>query len=276
MVAMDQRESLRTMLREAGHSADDTAMETFKLNVAEVLAPLASAFLIDRHHAYRRLISDRPLPAGCGLILAADALSQPPGEPVHETAQDEEVDPVRARRDGVVALKLLVIWKRDGAEERRVAMAHRFVEACNRAGLLSIVEGVAVAAPGDPEFDLDASILDAAGALGATAPSLYKAQVPRRGRGDLAGLVTACEKLDRRLDRPWVVLSNGVDAADFPTAVEAACRAGASGMLAGRALWRDALAAPDPAAALRAESTARMRRLVDIVDRHARRWNGVV
>lgn len=275
MVAMDQRESLRTMLREAGHSDDDAAMETFKLDVAEVLAPLASAFLIDRHHAYGRLISDRPLPAGCGLILAADALSQSPGGPVDDTAQDEEVHPVHARRDGVVALKLLVIWKRDGGQERRVALARRFVQTCAAAGLLSIVEGVAVAAPGEPDFDLEAGILDAASALNATGPSLYKAQVPRQGRGDLGSLITACEKLDRQLDRPWVVLSNGVDAADFPAAVEAACRAGASGMLAGRALWRDALATPHPAVALRAESTARLHRLVDIVDRHARPWHEV-
>jgi sulfofructosephosphate aldolase len=85
-------------------------------------------------------------------------------------------------------------------------------------------------------------------------------------------LVTACEKLDRQLDRPWVVLSNGVAAADFPAAVEAACRAGASGMLAGRALWRDAIATADPASALRAQSADRLWRLAETVDRHGRPW----
>jgi sulfofructosephosphate aldolase len=136
----------------------------------------------------------------------------------------------------------------------------------------TVLEPVAVAAPGQHDFDLDASILDAAAALGPAGPDLYKAQVPRRGRGDRAALVAACEKLDRRLGRPWVVLSNGVDAADFPVAVESACRAGASGMLAGRALWRDAIAAPDPAAALRTLSARRLERLAEIVDRHGRPW----
>jgi sulfofructosephosphate aldolase len=272
MVAMDQRESLRTMLAEEGHPADDAALVSFKLDVAEVLAPLASAFLIDRHYAFAELVRDRRLPAGCGLILAADALSQPPGGAVEDTELDTEVDPEQARRDGVVALKLLVIWKRDGQEARRVETAHRFVKLCRRAGLLSVLEPVAVPAQGQGDFDLDAAILDAAAALGPAGPSLYKAQVPRRGQGSMTELVTACEKLDRQLDRPWVVLSNGVAAADFPAAVEAACRAGASGMLAGRALWRDAIATADPASALRAQSADRLWRLAETVDRHGRPW----
>ncbi|MEO3778724.1 hypothetical protein ABGB16_18105 [Micromonospora sp. B11E3] len=272
MVAMDQRESLRTMLTEHGHPADDAALTSFKLDVAATLAPLASAFLIDRHYAYDTLVRERGLPGGCGLILAVDALTQPPGGPVEDTDLDGDVDLDRARRDGVVALKLLVIWKRDGAQERRVALAHRFVDLCRRAGLLSVLEPVAAPAPGQRDFDLEAGILDAVAALGPLGPSLYKAQVPRRGRGDLGELVAACERLDRRLARPWVVLSNGVDAADFPTAVEAACRGGASGMLAGRAVWRDTLATADPVAALREDSVGRLRRLVDIVDRHGRPW----
>lgn len=272
MVAMDQRESLRTMLAEEGHPADDAVLVSFKLDVAATLGPLASAFLIDRHYAYAEIVAGRLLPAGCGLILAVDALTQPPGAPVEDTDLDGDVDLDRVRVDGVVALKLLVIWKRDGGRDRRVAMAHRFIELARQAGLLSVLEPVAVPAPGERDFDLDRSILDAAAALGPLGPDLYKAQVPRRGQGDFTELVAACEKLDRQLARPWVVLSNGVALSDFPTAVEAACRGGASGMLAGRALWRDALATPDPAIALREVSVDRLRRLAETVDRYGRPW----
>ncbi|GAA4493790.1 sulfofructosephosphate aldolase [Actinoallomurus oryzae] len=272
MVAMDQRESLRAMFAEEGHPSDDATLTAFKLEVADVLAPLASAFLIDRHYAYADLVRERPLPSSCGLILAADALTHMPGGVVEDTELDLAVDPGHARSDGAVALKLLVIWKRDGQEARREEMTHRFVALCRDAGLLSVLEPVAVPAPGQTDFDLDAAILDAASVLGPSGPSLYKAQVPSRGRGSMSELVAACEKLDGRLSRPWVVLSNGVEAADFPAAVEAACRAGASGMLAGRALWRDAIATPDPAAALRARSADRLRRLGETVDRYGRPW----
>ncbi len=270
MVAMDQRESLRTMLAEQGRPDDDAALTSFKLDVARTLAPLASAFLIDRHYAYDGLVRDRLVPDGCGLILAVDELSQRPGGAVEDTFLDEGADVAQARRDGVVALKLLVIWKDDGEQDRRVELSERFVTLCREAGLLSVLEGVAVPDRGD--FDLDAAILDAAAALGPLGADLYKAQVPRRGRGSLGDLVPACEKLDRQLGRPWVVLSNGVDAADFPISVEAACRGGASGMLAGRALWRDTLAADDPSEALREESTGRLRRLAATVDRYGRPW----
>jgi sulfofructosephosphate aldolase len=68
------------------------------------------------------------------------------------------------------------------------------------------------------------------------------------------------------------VLSNGVEAADFPVAVEAACRGGASGMLAGRAVWTATLADDDPTALLRQRSVPRLQQLAAIVDAHGRPW----
>src|SRR4029079_12833560 len=47
MVAMDQRESLRTMLREHGHDDSDERVRMFKTAVARELAPHASGFLIE-------------------------------------------------------------------------------------------------------------------------------------------------------------------------------------------------------------------------------------
>ena len=75
MVAMDQRESLRTMFADAGcgRVGDDTLVG-FKTAVAHALGPHASGFLTDRHYGFDR-VRTGVLPAGCGLILAADALS---------------------------------------------------------------------------------------------------------------------------------------------------------------------------------------------------------
>ena len=71
---------------------------------------------------------------------------------------------------------------------------------------------------------------------------------------------------------PWVVLSQGVDRPAFLPAVEAACRAGASGFLAGRALWSDVVAADDVPSALRELSVPRLEALIEVVDREARPW----
>jgi sulfofructosephosphate aldolase len=130
-----------------------------------------------------------------------------------------------------------------------------------------VLEGV-VRVDGDRE----AAVVEAARELSSVGPSLYKVEVPLHGRGDPAELARRCTEIDAAVECPWVVLSSGVDPADFPHAVEVACRAGASGILAGRAVWSGAVAAADPASALREEAVPRLRRLGEIVDRHGRPW----
>ena len=44
------------------------------------------------------------------------------------------------------------------------------------------------------------------------------------------------------IECPWVVLSSGVPAEEFPQAVQRTARGGAEGFLAGRAVWRKATA----------------------------------
>ena len=257
MVAMDQRESLRTMLREHGQEPTEERLARFKCAVASVLAPLASGFLIDREHL------DFVAPfVPHGLILAVDRLAQEPGGLVEDTSLEEDVD----LTDGVVALKLLVIWRDDPERERRVETSRRFVERARAHGLLSVLEGVVRA------DDREAAIVEAARELAAVGPDLYKCEVPLHGRGDAEEIERRARAIDAVLDCPWVVLSQGVEPDDFPAAVAASCRGGASGMLAGRALWTSVLAADDPTELLRTRSVPRLRELADIVDRHGTPW----
>jgi sulfofructosephosphate aldolase len=276
MVAMDQRESLRTMFDAAGAGRPgDETMIAFKLAVAEALTPLASGFLIDRHFGFDR-VRAAGLPAGCGLILAADALDQAEGGPVEETALDDVVAAPDFDLGGVAALKLLIIWRRDERRERRVQLAQRFIELAAERGMLSVLEPVVRATPAeeaDGRWDLDAAIREAARELSPLRPSLYKAQVPRNGKGSPAQLEAACTALGEAISGPWVVLSQGVDRDDFPAAVRAACRGGASGFLAGRALWSDVVGRPDVPQALAETSVPRLARLVELVDEEATAWS---
>jgi len=246
MVAMDQRESLRTMFREHGHDDSDERVRLFKTAVARELAPHASGFLIEPD-----FVADvRPL-VPRGLIMAVDLLEQERGGIVEDTQLDE-IDDVP---DGVVALKLLVIWRDDDRRRERIEMCERFVALAQRHGVLSVLE---------PVVREDHQILDAARELGATRPSLYKAQAPRAG-----DVVARCREITNALPVPWVVLSQGVPRDEFPQAVENACKGGARGFLAGRALWTNTLAADDPTELLRTQSVPRLHELTEIVDRYA-------
>lgn len=275
MVAMDQRESLRTMFDAAGagRPADDRLVE-FKLAVADALTPLASAFLIDRHLGFDRVRAG-VLPHGCGLILAADDLVQQPGGPVEETALDEVVAAADYDLSGVDAIKLLVIWRRDARREQRVELARRFIRVAAERGVLSVLEPVVRATDEERaggRWDLNAAIAEAARELSPLGPSLYKVQVPGCGKGTPEQLRRACTELGAAITGPWVVLSQGVDREDFQGAVLAACQGGASGFLAGRALWSDVVGAPDVPGALAEVAVPRLERLVEIVDREATPW----
>jgi sulfofructosephosphate aldolase len=246
MVAMDQRESLKTMFREHGHDDSDDRVRLFKTAVARELAPHASGFLIEPD-----FVADvRPL-VPRGLIMAVDLLDQERGGIVEDTQLDEIDD----LPDGVVALKLLVIWRDDDRRRERIEMCERFVALARRHGVLSVLE---------PVVREDHQILDAARELGATRPSLYKAQAPRAG-----DVVARCREITEALPVPWVVLSQGVPRDEFPQAVESACKGGARGFLAGRALWTNTLAADDPTELLRTQSVPRLQELTEIVDRYA-------
>ena len=278
MVAMDQRESLRAMFAEhragAVGAVGDEVLRDFKVTVAHEVGPHASGFLIDADYGFDAIVRQRLLPPTCGLILAIDAL-QHDGPVVVDTDIDRRIDPAEARAAGAVALKLLVVWRRDERRAQRAALAAEFIATCAAAGLCSVLEPVARPAAGESDFDLNASILEAAAELGPLRPSLYKAQVPSQGRGPAAEIAAVCDRLTATLPVPWVALSQGVTIADFPGAVEIACRAGASGFLAGRAIWSDTVGAADHAAEIRRRSVDRLHRLGDIVDEHARPWHTV-
>lgn len=275
MVAMDQRESLRDMFDKAGagRPADDVIVD-FKLAVAQTLGPIASGFLIDRHFGFE-LVRDRGLlPASTGLILAVDDLTQDEGGPVEETGLDRTA--LGLDLDGVAALKLLIIWRRDSLRQRRVQLARDFIAAARERGVLSVLEPVVRATPDElaaGTWDADEAIREAARELSPLGATLYKVQVPLGGAGTADEQRAASEALAAAITGPWVVLSQGVARENFLSAVRAACRAGASGFLAGRALWSDVVGAEDVAERLRQVSVPRLRALLDVVDEEARPWS---
>ncbi len=270
MVAIDQRESLRTMFAKArGGAVDDALLTDFKVAVAELLAPHASAMLFDRHFGMPAFEAAATTAPGCGRIIAADALVQEPGGLVEGSDIDMEVDPAAAHARGAAGLKLLLIWRGPGNGEHCVDTASRFMDRCRKAGLVGIVE--AIVRPQDPS-GREAALIDAARHLGAVGPDLYKCEVPFAGKAGDAAVAAACEQVSSVLGCPWVVLSQGVEIPAFPRVVEIACRSGASGFLAGRAIWADTIADDDYRSRLDEISVPRLQRLVDIVEKNARPW----
>ena len=91
-------------------------------------------------------------------------------------------------------------------------------------------------------------------------------------RGSLAEL---CRQLDEASAVPWVVLSAAIDFETFCQHVEIACRGGASGFLAGRAIWQEAMQldkARERTKFLATVGADRLKKLNEIAAKYATPW----
>lgn len=277
MVAVDQREALRGMF--AAHQSTpvpDSQLTQFKVDVARELSPFASALLVDQEFGIDAIINQKALAPTCGLIAAADLLVGPAGGAATDTAVDPDVDPMRMRDIGSVGLKFLVLWRNDESPESRLKLVDEFNQLCAKSGLPSIIE-VIVKPPTDTSrsFDREEELIIAAKEASTWNADLYKAEVPFHGEGDLLAITRNSQRITEAVGTPWVVLSNGVKAPFFADAVKACAQGGASGFLAGRAVWADIVGSADIPAALREVSIPRLEKLAEIVDQYARPWSDV-
>jgi len=275
MVAVDQREALRGMF--AAHQSTpvpDSQLTQFKVDVARELSPYASALLVDQEFGIDAIIDQKALKNSCGLIAAADLLVGPPGGAATDTAIDPDVDPIRMRDIGSVGLKFLVLWRNDESPDMRAQLVEEFNKLCRVSGLPSIIE-IIVKPPTDStkSFNREEELIVAAKEAAAWKPDLYKAEVPFHGEGDLSAITKNAERISEAIGSPWVVLSNGVKQPFFNEAVKACSMGGASGFLAGRAVWADIVGASDIPQALREVSIPRLEQLAEIVDSYAKPWS---
>lgn len=266
MLALDQRGSLRTMLARGRPESEitDASLSSFKAQAVAALAPYASAVLLDWPHGRDAMAA---LPRDTPLILASDRLLQQPGGSVEDSRFDERITAELVSELGPVALKMLVIWRSAGGHGQRAEDLERFMALARQAGRIPLVEGIAQPPEGD-RFPTaaahGAAVIAAAEELTGCGPSVYKAQVPGYLPGRLELIEEFSRRLTERIAQPWVVLSNGVRAEDFAGAVRRAVAGGASGFLAGRAVWADAARSGHPAEVLGSVSAPRLRALADI------------
>ena len=251
----------------------DSQLTQFKVDVARELSPFASALLVDQEFGIDAIIDQKALKSGCGLIAAADLLVGPAGGAATDTAIDPDVDPIRMRDIGSVGLKFLVLWRNDESPDVRAKLVEDFNKLCEISGLPSIIE-IIVKPPTDSSrsFNREEELINAAREAAAWKPDLYKAEVPFHGEGDLNLVTKNADRISEAIGSPWVVLSNGVKQPFFNDAVKACAMGGASGFLAGRAVWADIVSSSDIPKALREISIPRLEQLAEIVDTHAKPW----
>jgi tagatose-1,6-bisphosphate aldolase len=286
ILAFDHRQSFVKMMDPTGNQPPVfEEVVKAKSEVVRVLAPHASGVLLDPVYGAAQLIANQVLPTGSGLMVALEE-SGYEGNPNSRSSSILAGWSVsKAKRMGADAIKLLVYYHPDAGEmsETLEYLIRKVVQECRQADITLFLEPVSYSI--DPKMEKDSRgfaeirpqlIARTAERLGSLGPDVLKLEFPVDAQYERKEThwAAACEAVSTASPCPWTVLSAGIAFDLFAKQVEIACRHGASGYIAGRALWKDGIPLPTPNRLDWLEKVAapRMDQLANIATRFARPW----
>ena len=279
IVAFDQRGSYRKMMP-ADASYDQLVQ--VKSEIIGALSLEASAILTDPIYGLQPAMRMSPK---AGLLLALEKSGYSGDSSFRKTELIPGWTPEKIRKVGANAVKFMVYYHPESGSlaQELEALISRVVRDCHAWDLPVFLEPMS--------YSLDAAIPKASAAfaqqraeivietarrLSRTGADVLKMEFPldiqfSRDRGAWR---SACQRLSDASAAPWVLLSAGVDFEQFKPQVQVACECGASGFLAGRAIWKEAaaLSPAERAAFLRDVARDRLRQLLNIAEADARPW----
>lgn len=290
MVALDQNSSMITMIKDSLKKKNENREPTYeeiveaKVHLARSLAPAASGLLVDAYYGAWNTVASFALPRDVGLLVRVERSG---GEKNSHGAPMGAIEPgwsvAKIKRFGADAVKLLAQFEPTESQsaEHQYRLIQHVYEECQRHDILLLLETVAFPFDGEKKDSKSfverkaRTVIDSARWLSRHC-DVYKAEFPGTFKHETDGqLQENLHKLNEVCERPWVLLSAGVDFPDFKRQVEMAVKSGASGVLGGRAFWKeyflqDGTQARDQFA--RGECVHRIRQIDEIVKGQARPW----
>jgi len=250
MCALDHRGSLMKMLS-AGQSQDAGYQELvdFKLDLCRVVAPHATAILLDPIYGAAQAIAAGVIPKTTGLLVSLEKSGYSGEAEARVTDLLPEWDVKKIRKMGATAAKLLLYYRPDvDVAPKQLNTVQKLAADCVTEDIPFVVEPVSYRVASKEANSEDFAgvkpqlVIETAKQITALPVDVLKAEFPadleyEKDKGRLSKL---CHQLSEASQVPWVILSAGVNFELFHQEVELACRAGASGFLAGRALWQEA------------------------------------
>ena len=297
MTAVDQRPPIKNPIREK-RGTDEAPWEDvadFKTMLIEELQGQSSAMLVDPHYAYPRGISAYDPAKGLILTLEDSVFEETPEGRLSSEIDNWSVEKIK--RAGGDAVKVLA-WYRPDAPEAICSQQKDFVarigDACARYDIPYVFELLVYPLASDseqtsdyiemrtkkPELVLQSVETFAAPDYGVDIfkleSPLAAADIPGVGAEGWEEAQVWFDRLGEAAGRPWVMLSAGAGMEEFRNILTHAFKAGASGYLAGRAIWQKAFAHfPDWDAIrreLQTDAVDYMRDLNALTDREATPW----
>jgi tagatose 1,6-diphosphate aldolase len=267
--ALDHLSDFAELLSPDPASVTFADVVTAKNDLVKELAQSVSAFLLDARYGLQT-VATGALPGNVGLMSTIEDEDYSLPDAPRRTRYREGWSLRQIKLVGADVAKLLWFYRPDidaaTAEHQRYVL-HSLADECATLSLPLVVEPIWYAVAGE-DLTTDTwkqarvnGIIASARTANELGVDMLKVEFPgyvdtEAGREQAAA---ACKELDASVNVPWVILSAGVGYEEFKTQVSIACAAGASGYLAGRSIWRDAVSRHDPAARSAAMQAARLR-----------------
>lgn len=275
ILAMDHRGSLQRQLA-TDHSGAATYRDTtgFKQMMSRLLSPYASAILLDPEFGAAQSIAAGALSGHTGLLVSLEATGYE-GEPTaRKSGYLAGWTPEKVKRMGASAVKMLLYYnRRSHTAAEQEALVQQAVADCKAHDIPFLLEVITYDV--GAEEDKGTLVIESARRLAPLGADIYKAEFPGRLEQADDTLLDNCRRLTDTLGNlPWVLLTAGVDWEAFRRQAKIAMRGGASGFLAGRAIWKECVAMPpaEREAFVRDIAVARFKELVAIAERDATPW----
>jgi tagatose 1,6-diphosphate aldolase len=279
MLALDQNSSMIEMASKAlkgkGLDREPTYEEVVeaKLDMMRQMAPAASGVLIDAYYGAWSAIASEAIPAEKGMLVRVEKSGSPKnkvGGPMGEYEPGWSVEKIKLM--GADAVKLLAPFEPGEpiSGEHQLAFIEDVANDCRRFDILFLLEPVAF--PYNGEKKTDKSFLDRKAATTIESArqlsrycDVYKAEFPGTlGYGSDEQLVDNLHALSEASERPWVLLSAGVDYPDYFKQVQMAMECGCAGVLGGRAFWKEYFLQEGEDARTQFAATVGVKRVADV------------
>jgi tagatose 1,6-diphosphate aldolase len=251
---------------------DEPTLGIVKAAIVRHLANKASCVLLDPVCAVPQVVDEGVLDRDTGLLIGLDASGWDTDANGYRISKlVPGVDARRVRELGGTGAKLLVYLRPDRPEANTVNL--QIIEDCvtdfAQEDVLLVVEILTYQLQGESDADYAAAFPDLIVGCARMALDLGSKVL----KLPFPGTAEACREITRLCDgAPWAVLSAGVDHDTFIGQVETAMQNGASGVIAGRALWKDCISLDPAIREKRLEEIAsdRLRQIQKLLDAHAK------
>jgi tagatose 1,6-diphosphate aldolase len=282
ILALDHRGNLKRAINpQDPDSVSYQEMVAFKQLLTAMLSPGVDGMLLDPVYGAAQVIASGALDPSTGLVVAVEKT----GYAGNPTERETQILPGwgvdKIARMGAAAVKLLVYYHPEAANAAaQEAIVRQVAADCRKFDLPLFLEPLS--------FPLEAGIkklssaekrwvvVETARRLTPLGVDVLKAEFPLEITEDTdeASWAQACRDLSDASITPWVLLSAGVGFDDFLHQTRVACQQGASGVLAGRAVWKEAVQFQGEERRTFLETTAanRLAQLAALVRKEARPW----